>query len=120
MMRSTIVKQVGSIRPAHPNDFDIKRIERALESRRRYKYVTPSVTGTADGYKVQSPCCSRNIDPDGGIIDVALLLYEDRTKSWRLLRKDHVLGTWEFDSVHDRLTQLLEYLNEDAERRFWQ
>ena len=33
-----------AVRPfAHPNDLDRKRIERALKSRKRYRYVTPSV-----------------------------------------------------------------------------
>jgi hypothetical protein len=119
-MRSTVLQQANVNRPAHPNDLDVRRIERALESRRRYKYVSPSVTPTAGGYKIQSPCCSRNIDPDGGIIDIALLLYDDRNGSWRLLRKNHDLGTWELDSVYDRLVQLLEHLTEDTDRRFWQ
>ena len=60
---------------AHPNDFDRKRIERALKARKRYRYVTPRVAAVTDGYRIESPCCSRNIDPDGGVVDVALLLY---------------------------------------------
>ena len=67
------------VRPfAHPNDLDRKRIERALKSRKRYRYVTPSVTTTIGGYQIESPCCSRNIDRDGGVVDVALLLHERR------------------------------------------
>lgn len=30
--------------PAHPNDLDRKRIERALKARKRYRYVSPSVS----------------------------------------------------------------------------
>jgi hypothetical protein len=119
-MRSTVLNQATGVRPAHPNDLDLRRIANALEKRRRYKYVTPSVFPTVGGYKIQSPCCSRNIDPDGGVIDVALLLYDHDGGSWRLLRKNHGLGLWEVDSVHDRLAQLLSYLNDDPERRFWQ
>ena len=51
------------VRPfAHPNDLDRKRIERALKVRKRYRYVTPNVTTTVGGYRIESPCCSRNID----------------------------------------------------------
>ena len=43
MLSATLIKP--AIRPfAHPNDLDRKRIERALKSRKRYRYVTPSVT----------------------------------------------------------------------------
>ena len=61
---------------AHPNEFDRKRIERAIKARKRYRYVTPRVAATANGYRIESPCCSRNIDPEGGVVDVALLLYD--------------------------------------------
>ena len=42
-MKETTVEVV-----AHPNDFDQRRIERALKARKRYRYVTPSVV-TVDG-----------------------------------------------------------------------
>jgi hypothetical protein len=119
-MRSTILKQGNFGRPAQPNDLDFKRIERSLESRKRYRYVTPILLRTAGGYRIQSPCCSRNIDPDGGVVDIALLLFDDRNESWRLLRKNHDLGTWELDSIYERLAEVLRYLNDDPERRFWQ
>lgn len=119
-MQSTVPKLVDFSRPRQPNDLDYKRIERALQSRRRYRYVTPILLRTANGYRVQSPCCSRNIDPDGGVIDIALLLFDEKKGNWRLLRKDHTLGVWELDSEYVRLAELLSYLNEDAERRFWQ
>jgi len=106
--------------PAHPNDFDRKRIERALQSRKRYRYVTPSVAPVTDGYRVESPCCSRNIDPDGGIIDVALLLHDSGRRRWQLFRKDHHRATWEPAGVYDRLVELLQELNDDPERKFWQ
>jgi hypothetical protein len=105
---------------AQPNEFDHKRIIRALEQRRRYRYVTPLVLKTANGYRIQSPCCSRNVDADGGVIDIALLLFDDRKGNWRLLRKDHAIGVWELDSEFARLAELLDHLKEDAERRFWQ
>ncbi|MGD9545326.1 MAG: hypothetical protein AB7F41_00195 [Methylocystis sp.] len=119
-MRRTVIKTQSSVASAQPNDFDYKRITRALEQRRRYRYVTPLVLRTANGYRIQSPCCSRNVDPDGGVIDIALLLFDERKGNWRLLRKDHAIGVWELDSEFTRLAELLDHLKEDAERRFWQ
>ncbi len=75
--------------PAHPNDVDRKRIERALKARKRYRYVSPIVAAVAGAYRIESPCCSRNIDTNGGVIDVALLLYDADRKAWQLFRKDH-------------------------------
>ena len=40
-MRSTVTR-FGGAASAQPNEFDYKRIVRALEQRRRYRYVTPS------------------------------------------------------------------------------
>ena len=64
---------------AHPNQLDCKRIERALGRRERYRYVTPQVIPDEEehGYRIESPCCSRNVEPSGGIIDIALLKYLD-------------------------------------------
>jgi hypothetical protein len=119
-MGATVGKQTEFGAGAQPNDLDFKRIERSLKTRRRYRYVSPLLLKTTNGYRIQSPCCSRNIDPDGGIVDVAMLLFDDSQGRWRLLRKNHVLGEWEFDSEYARLAELLSYLNEDPDRRFWQ
>ena len=119
-IRAVEARQAQAGQPSQPNEFDFRRIERALEKRRRYRYVSPSLLPTANGYRIQSPCCSRNIDPDGGVVDIALLLFDDRSKNWRLLRKEHARGVWEFERAFDRLTELLEFLNEDPDRRFWQ
>jgi hypothetical protein len=105
---------------SQPNEFDHRRIGRALEARERYRYVTPSVVPVAGGYRIESPCCSRNVDPEGGVIDVALLLYSGQLGHWRLFRKDHVRGSWEFHSTHARLHELLDGLNADVDRAFWQ
>lgn len=104
----------------HPNDLDRKRIERALKERKRYRYVSPMVRPIEGGYLIASPCCSRNIDADGGIVDIALLQYENGQGIWQLLRKDHSQGRWEFHSAHARLPELMNYLNIDPERKFWQ
>ena len=103
----------------HPNDMDLKRIEHALADRVRYRYVTPQVQKFVSGYLVVSPCCSRNIDPDGGVVDVARLEYLEATNSWHLYRKNHVLLNWELTGSYDRLIDLLAYLNADPERLFW-
>ncbi len=105
---------------AHPNELDRTRIERSLRGRRRYRYVSAVVEGVTGGYRVESPCCSRNIDPDGGVIDVALILHEPIGGAWKLFAKNHRSGTWAFHSRHARLPDLLALLREDPERRFWQ
>jgi len=119
-MRATTLERGRDVQSTQPVDLVLKRIEQSLENRRRYRYVSPIVLKTPGGYRVQSPCCSRNIDPDGGVIDIAMMIFEQREGGWRLLRKNHGLGVWELDSEHARLPELLSYLNEDAERRFWQ
>ena len=117
---AAIALKSPSTMPAHPNDLDRRRIERALQSRKRYRYVSPIVVPAADGYHVKSPCCSRNIDKDGGVIDVALLRHDPTNGMWKLLWKDHGKGAWELHSVHQRLTAALDELNTDPERIFWQ
>jgi hypothetical protein len=115
-----VLNEPTVMRPRHPNDLDRKRIERALEQRKRYRYVSPDVSTVADGYLIQSPCCSRNIDPDGGIVDVALLLFDVDHGLWRLFCKDHEKDMWEYHSGYGRLVDLLDQLNVDSERKFWQ
>jgi hypothetical protein len=104
----------------HPNDFDRRRIERALKARKRYRYVSPSVAAVAGGYRIESPCCSRNIDADGGVDEVALLLFDESREAWQLFRMDHNKRAWQFHSSHGRLIELLAELNADPEREFWQ
>jgi hypothetical protein len=77
---------------AHPNDFDRKRIERALKARKRYRYVTPGVVAVSNGYRIEAPCCSRNIDPNGGIVDVALLLHDEEGAVWQLFPRGRDVG----------------------------
>lgn len=115
LQNSTVLVATGQ-----PNEFDRKRIERALASRKRYRYVSPSVHAVENGYLIRSPCCSRNIDPDGGIIDVALLQYVGGLNPWRLYRKDHSVRKWHLHAVRERLMDLLEQLNADPQRLFWQ
>lgn len=104
----------------HPNEMDLRRIERALGNRKRYRYVTPEVRAIADGYEIVSACCSRNIDPEGGVIDIARMEFRVDSRSWVLYRKDHRSGSWIRHGEYAGLAPILELLNEDPERRFWQ
>ncbi len=103
----------------HPNDVDRKRIERALAQRQRYRYVSPYVRKEADGYRIESPCCSRNVDQNGGVIDIARLEYLDQLHCWRLYRKDHLRSQWLVEGEYTSLTAVLQKLNEDPQRMFW-
>jgi len=119
-MVATAEREMTQMRPTHPNDLDLKRIERAIQARKRYRYVSPRVLRAEGGYRIESACCSRNIDPEGGVVDIALLLYDGDRTAWQLFRKDHAKQAWELDSTHDRLADILALLNEDSERKFWQ
>ena len=103
-----------------PNEIDLMRVTRSLEQRERYRYVTPTVLPVADGYLVRSPCCSRNVDPEGGEIDVALLQWDDAAREWSLSRRDHEAECWIEDGRFARLGELLMRLNTDPARQFWQ
>jgi hypothetical protein len=111
---------LGPRRFSHPNDLDRKRIERALAKRARYRYVSPRVLPEVRGYRIESPCCSRNIDAEGGVIDVALIEYDEDKHAWHLYRRDHNAEAWELYSQHLRLAELLEHLNTDPDRKIWQ
>ena len=108
------------VQSAHPNEFDRRRIERSLKARQRYRYVSPNVATVDGGYRIESPCCSRNVDRAGGVIDVALLLHDDERARWQLFRKNHVSGTWAAEGDYTRLVEVLQRLNADPERVFWQ
>jgi len=102
-----------------PNPLDLRRIERALAKRRRYRYVRPAVRWESDGYRIVSPCCSRNIDADGQTIDIARLEYDAARAGWRLYSKDHAAQRWALQA-QGRLHELLALLNADPQRIFWQ
>lgn len=119
-MTSVAVDNSPVLGGPQPNDLNLRRIVRALEDRQRYRYVSPRVVAIEGGYRIESPCCSRNIDADGGVIDVALILYGNGEPGWRLFRKDHASGQWLLDTVFQGLADLLKRLNADPERLFWQ
>lgn len=106
--------------PAHPNELDLRRIQRSLKARKRYRYVEPRVLRAEGGYRIESACCSRNIDKDGGVVDIALLLFDPSRTLWQVFRKDHAARVWELESIHARLPEALEVINVDSGRKFWQ
>lgn len=103
---------------AQVHDFMQTRLERALRQRVRYRYVQPRVLREGDSFRVESPCCSRNVDPAGGMIDIALLV-PDAAQRWCLLARDHARGSWVPKLEHVPLDTLLDTLCVDSERQFW-
>ncbi|WP_246264201.1 DUF3024 domain-containing protein [Aromatoleum toluvorans] len=103
----------------HPNELDQRRIARLLEKRMRYRYVSPRVEACDDGYRVVSPCCSRNVDQAGGDIDIARLAWDADSGAWRLYSKDHARGEWLFYDSGRQIDAVLMALLVDAYRVFW-
>jgi len=99
-------------------DLMVRRMERALRERVRYRYVQPQVLREDDSYRIQSPCCSRKVDPTGGLIDIALLVPHDNGH-WCLCSRDHANNTWEPRHQDASLDVLLDLLCVDSERQFW-
>jgi hypothetical protein len=120
-MSMTATTQQIDTSPAcpHPNEVDCKRIERALAERERYRYVSPRVYPIYNGYRVESPCCSRNIDKEGGVIDIAQIEYLPAMGMWRLYRKDHSEDRWESYAAMNTLWDILDVLKGDPLRMFW-
>ncbi|PLK47794.1 MULTISPECIES: hypothetical protein [unclassified Uliginosibacterium] len=109
------------LKPANPlvseRELTRRRIARALGERKRYRYVKPAVTTTEEGWLITSPCCSRNVDPDGGVIDIARLSRHEG--EWSLLARDASRSGWLIHATATRLEALLKILCEDEERVFW-
>jgi hypothetical protein len=112
--------QAAVAQRCQPNEVDQRRILRLLEKRARYRYVTPLVEPTLDGYRVVSPCCSRNIETSGGVIDIALLAYDEDYQLWRLFAKDHERDEWLLYDSARQLDALMVSLIADPYRVFWQ
>jgi hypothetical protein len=110
-------------------DFMQHRLERALRQRVRYRYVQPRVLREGEAFRIESPCCSRNVDASGGVIDIALLapgpmrLSRDRpgrmVQSWRLFARDHAAQAWVPQHESEQVDELMDLLCVDAERIFW-
>lgn len=98
-------------------DLITRRIDVAIESRVRYRYVKPNVFQVGNAYQINSPCCSRNIDPEGGVIDIARL--EKQASQWVLFMRNHQAQAWEEYAQSDQLEGLLDLICVDAARVFW-
>ena len=112
--------RAARVQAPQPNELDLRRIVRLLEKRARYRYVMPLVDTCENGYRIQSPCCSRNIDAAGGIIDSAWLEYDAPLDAWKLYRKEHALGRWQLHGLARRLGEVMDSLARDPARVFWQ
>lgn len=100
-------------------DFTLRRLERALRERTRYRYVRPRVLRDEAGWRIESPCCSRNVDPQGGVIDIARLTRQGPAALWQLHARDHVAGCWVLHAESAQLDELLDVVCIDRERVFW-
>lgn len=105
----TAAQVVGFMRPF---------IELALKDRVRYRYVQPVVLQDGEGFRIEAPCCSRNVNREGGVIDIALLT-PSPDGCWRLQARNHAAGVWEAHAEGLSLGEALDTLCVDAERRFW-
>lgn len=98
--------------------FMLPFIERALRDRVRYRYVQPRVLHEGESFRIEAPCCSRNVDPDGGVIDIALLT-PAADGSWSLQVREHRAGAWQLYAEGLSLGEALDTVCVDAERKFW-
>jgi hypothetical protein len=53
-------------------------------------------------------------------VDVAIVQYGQGALPWLLYRKDYSSGEWQLHAKFERLGELLEQLNADPQRAFWQ
>jgi hypothetical protein len=96
----------------------LHRLERALRERVRYRYVRPEVLQEGEAFRIQSPNCSRNVDKNGGVIDIALLVPHEANR-WCLCARDHAAGEWVPRLQNAALDDALDTLCVDSERQFW-
>jgi hypothetical protein len=71
-----------------------------------------------DAFRIQSPNCSRKVDPSGGVIDIALLV-PHAGKRWCLCSRDHAAGEWVPRLQGAALNEALDALCIDHDRQFW-
>jgi hypothetical protein len=96
----------------------VHRVQRALRQRVRYRYVRAQVLVEGDALRIQSPCCSRKVDPHGGVIDIALLIPHGGNL-WCLCSRDHARSEWVPRVRHAPLDTLLTTLCADPDRQYW-
>ncbi|MGF6878609.1 hypothetical protein [Paraburkholderia sp. MM5477-R1] len=106
------------LRAGRPFDLTQRQIEQALHERTRYRYVLPRVLRDGQGFRVESPCCSRNVDANGGLIDIAWLT-RDEDGMWQLSARDHASHRWMPQHESTDLAELLDTLCIDRECVFW-
>ena len=116
---STVKRRPSSAPDTKVSSLDARRIENALAARARYKYVKPRVEREGLGWKVVSPNCSRNIDPQGGDIDIAWLVPHNGG-GWLLFSRDHAQDCWQLRHHKASLPAVLDHLCADPAREFWQ
>jgi hypothetical protein len=104
--------------PAAVSNLVLHRLERALRERVRYRYVRPLVLQQGEAFRIQSPNCSRKVDPRGGVIDIALLVPHG-ANSWCLCSRDHAVDAWVPRLQNAALNDALDALCTDQERQFW-
>jgi hypothetical protein len=110
----------SDVKPAvliEQSEFMRRRVVRMLTQRQRYRYVEPQVEATASGFRITSPCCSRNVDPVGGVIEIACIERVD--ERWQLYSHDHQHSEWVFYKEFESLDALLQVVCVDSERLFW-
>lgn len=102
-------------------DLLIRQVQRVLGGRSRYRYVKPRVLREGEGVRIESPCCSRNIDRSGGVIDIALLQpgTSHGSRGWTLFARDHAASCWAMQAEDEALQPLLALLCQDPQRVFW-
>jgi hypothetical protein len=108
----------AAARLAAVSSLTLHRLERALRERVRYRYVRPVVLQEGAAFRIQSPNCSRNIDKNGGVIDIALLVPHGGNR-WCLCARDHAEGAWVARLQNATLDEALDALCVDSERQFW-
>jgi hypothetical protein len=114
---------VARVAPPEPTaaqvvGFMLPFIERALKDRVRYRYVQPLVLHEGESFRIEAPCCSRNVDAEGGVIDIALLTPAP-DGSWSLQVREHAAGAWVPYADGMSLGEALDTVCVDAERKFW-
>ena len=104
------------------SNLTLHRLQRALRERVRYRYVRPLVVQEGAAFRIQSPNCSRKVDPSGGVIDIALLVPHGGNR-WCLCSRDHAAGEWvprlQNAALDDALDDALDALCIDHDRQFW-
>jgi hypothetical protein len=96
----------------------LRRLQRALRERVRYRYVKPLVVQEGDAFRIQSPNCSRKVDPRGGVIDIALLVPHKGSR-WCLCARNHAEGAWVPQLQNAALDDALDALCADPDRQYW-